>query len=141
MANMKDVSQSADKWQRRAAVAGPDYQAGVQSPRRSWAEAATAADQSYRQAVTAAAAAGSYGKGVQRAGDARWRDGAISKGPSRFAEGVGLAVGAWQSGFQPYAEAIKRIQLPPRGPAGSPANLQRVAVVATALRQVKTGGK
>lgn len=139
MANMKDITQSADKWQRRAAVAGPDYQAGVSSPRRSWSEAAAAANDSYRAAVTAAATEGRYKAGVSRAGDARWRDGAMQKGPSRFAEGVSLAVGQWQSGFQPYAEAIKRVSLPARGPAGSPQNLQRVAAISTALRGVKTG--
>lgn len=139
MAAIKDIGQSGDKWQRRAQVAGPDYTAGVENPRRQWAEAAAGADATYRQAVTEAAAQGRFGAGVRRAGDARWREGAVAKGPSRFAEGVSLAVGRWQTGFNPYQAAIARVQLPPRGPAGSPQNLQRVAAIAQTLRQVKTG--
>lgn len=139
MANMKDIGQSADKWMRRAAVAGPDYQAGVSAPRRSWQEASSAADGNYKAAVMEAANAGRYKTGVAKAGDARWREGALQKGPSRFAEGVSLSVDGWQRGFAPYAEAIKRVALPARGPAGSPQNLQRVAAISNALRGVKIG--
>ncbi len=144
MAAIKPIEQSGDKWQRRAAVAGPDYQAGVQSPRVPWAQASKAADANYRAGVTAAATAGRYAQGVGRAGDERWRSNAIAKGPNRFAEGVQLAVGTWQNRFQPYQTAIAGVQLPARGPAGSPQNLQRVAAVAQTLRQVKVtagGGK
>jgi len=59
------------------------------------------------------------------------------KGPQRFAEGVQLAEGEWQKGFGPYHTAISNLSLPARGPAGSPANLQRVAAIATTLRAVK----
>lgn len=137
MAAIKPQEQSAEKWQRRAAVAGPDYQQGVQAPRTPWAQAAGAADASYRQGVTAAANAGRYAAGVRKAGDEKWRQNALAKGPGRFAEGVQLAVGEWQKGFAPYQSAIAALTLPARGPAGSPQNLQRVATVAQALRQVK----
>jgi hypothetical protein len=140
MAAIKPVEQSAEKWQRRAQVAGPDYQAGVQNPRQSWAQAAAAADANYRQGVTAAATAGRFAAGVRKAGDERWRANALAKGPSRFGEGVTLAVGEWQRGFAPYQAAIASLQLPARGPAGSPQNLQRVQAVANLLRQVKERG-
>jgi hypothetical protein len=137
MAAIKQLEHSADKWTRRAGVAGPDYQAGVSNPRSPWAAAASAADGIYRQAVTAAANAGRYQAGIRRAGDERWRTNAMAKGPGRFAEGVQLAQGEWQRGFAPYQSAVSALQLPARGPAGSPANLQRVAAVAQALRAVK----
>jgi hypothetical protein len=137
MAAIKDLTKSSDKWSRRAAVATPDYQAGVTTPRRSWADAAAAAESNYKQGVTQAATAGRFGAGVKRAGDQRWRDGALSKGPSRYSEGVALAVQDWATGFKPYQEVISNVQLPPRGPAGSPQNLQRVAVIAQANRQLK----
>lgn len=143
MASIRPVEQSADKWARRASVAQQDYVQGVENPRTSWAAASQAAGQSYRQGVMQAANAGRFEAGVKMAGDDRWRTGARTKGPNRFAEGVQLATGEWQRGFAPYAEAIKSLQLPPRGPKGSPGNLQRVTQVATALRGVKersTGG-
>lgn len=138
MAAIKPLDQAADKWTRRSAVAGPDYQAGVTSPRTPWAQASIAADPTYRAAVTAAAQAGAYAAGVRAAGEEKWRNGAVQKGPQRFAEGVNLAVGQWQKGFAPYATTISNLTLPPRGPVGSPQNLQRVTTVANALRATKT---
>lgn len=141
MAAIKPIDQSADKWQRRAAVAGPDYQQGVQSPRTNWQTAASAADAVYRTAVTAAANAGRYAAGIAKAGNARWQDNALKKGPGRFAEGVALAVGEWQKGFQPVQAAFSALTPPARGVTGSPANLQRVAAFnAAARRAVGRGG-
>lgn len=137
MANIKPLDQSADKWTRRASVASPDYTQGVENPRANWEEAAAAADGNYRSGVTAAANAGRYASGVRAAGSEKWKRGAITKGPSRFTEGVALAKDDWAKGFAPYRETISAIKLPPRGPAGSPANLQRVTAIATALRAVR----
>jgi hypothetical protein len=137
MANIKPLDASADKWQRRAAVAGEDYRRGVESPRTGWEQASTAAAGSYQQGVTAAATQGRFAAGVRRAGNAKWAKNSAAKGPTRFAEGVQLAVGEWQAGFGPYQTAISSLTLPPRGPAGSPANLQRVTVIANALRAVR----
>lgn len=136
MANIKSLSDSSDKYMRRAQVAGPDYQAGVQNPRTPWSEAAVAGEANYKAGVTAAASAGRYGKGIKAAGEDTWKKGAITKGPGRFAEGVALAKGDWESGFSPYRAAIEAVKLPPRGPKGSPQNVQRVAAMATTLRAV-----
>jgi len=143
MANIKDLDASSDKWTRRASVAGVDYQAGVNNPRRNWEDASLDAEQNYKVGVIAAANAGRYGRGVKEAGDEKWKKNAIAKGPSRFAEGVALAQDDWAEGFRPYHDVIKSLKLPPRGPKGSPANIQRVAAVATALRALKEkkGGK
>ncbi len=137
MGAIKDISQAGDKWQRRAAVAQQDYANGVSNPRTPWATAAANADASYRAGVTAAAGAGRYAAGVRRAGDERWRTMSTQKGPARYAEGVQLAVGQWQSGFAPYHAAISSLTLPARGPTRSPANLQRVQAVVQALVAVK----
>lgn len=137
MAAIRPVEQSADKWMRRSAVAQDDYREGVQNPRTSWATASQAAGAAYRAGVTAAANAGRFEAGVRSAGDERWRSGALNKGPSRFSEGVQLSTGEWQRGFAPFQSAIAALNLPARGPKGSPQNLQRVAAVANALRAVK----
>lgn len=137
MAAIRDLSGAADKWVRRAGVAGEDYRKGVESPRTPWDTASAAAAGSYQTAVTAAAGRGAYAAGIRKAGSAKWSRNAIAKGPTRFAEGVGLATGEWQAGFGPYHQAISSLQLPARGPAGSPQNLQRVQVVAAALRALK----
>lgn len=140
MANIKDISASAEKWVRRAGQAGPDFEAGVRNPRTPWAEASQAAAASYKAGVTAAANAGLFEKGIRKAGNEKWQKNAIAKGPSRFAEGVQLARDEWQAGFAPFQAAIASLTLPARGPKGSPQNLQRVAAVANALRALKLRG-
>jgi len=136
MANIKPIEESSDKWVRRASVASTDYLNGIQSPKKSWAQASMEAEQNYKTGVTAAANAGRYGKGVKSAGDSKWKENATAKGPGRFAEGVSLAKDDWQKGFAPYQNAIAALNLPPRGPKGDPKNIQRVSAVDNALRAV-----
>ncbi len=137
MAAIKPVDQSSDKWVRRASAAGGDYAQGVQNPLKPWAAASFEAEGNYKQGVVAAANAGRYGQGVKAAGDEKWRQNAIKKGPGRFAEGVAIGKDEWAKGFAPYQSAISALVLPVRGPKGSPQNIQRVAAVATALRALK----
>ncbi len=111
-----DVGRVAAKWARRAASAGTEYSEGVANPSRSWSQASQAAAPNYAAGVQAAVARGGFARGVQAAGDAAWSQGATTKGPARFAEGVQLAQPAYTSGFG------------------------RVAAIATALRKLRTGG-
>lgn len=135
------MEQASDKWVRRASVAGPDYQNGISNPKKDWATASLEGGANYRQGVTAAAAAGRFETGIKKAGVEKWRSNALKKGPGRFAEGVAIGRDEWQKGFSPYHSAIGSITLPPRGPKGDPKNIQRVAAIATVLRQLreKTG--
>lgn len=139
MAAVKDPQRVAEKWARVTPQRTQDYQQGIQAPRTPWAAASVAAGGRYQQAVTEAASAGRYGKGVNAAGDQRWQSKSLAKGPSRFAEGVALSGPDYQEAVRPYLDTIAATQLPPRGPKGSPQNLQRVAVIAQALRKKKTG--
>jgi hypothetical protein len=131
------VASVAQKWARRAASASGEYESGVKGTQRSWATAAKAAENNYKTGVTAAANAGRFGKGIDRAGDAKWKKGAVEKGPARYAQGVGVGEGDYSGAVAPYLEAISRVDLPPRGPAGSEGNYNRVAAVGKALRQLK----
>jgi len=137
MPNIKPISQSADKWMNRASGATGDYTTGVQTPRVSWQQASAAGEGNYKAGVTAAAAKGSYGKGVARAGDASWKKGATGKGPARYAEGVVLGKDDWVKGFNPFQTALQGLTLPPRQPKGSPQNIQRVSAVTTLLRSTR----
>lgn len=138
-ASVPATSKVAEKWSRRAGSAGEEYRQGVTGTSRSWAAAAQAAEGAYKQGVTAAANAGRFGKGVQAAGDAKWKRNAAEKGPDRFASGVAVAANDYASATAPYLEAIGRTDLPPRGPVGSEGNYARVAAIGKALRQLKVG--
>jgi len=134
MTNIKPIGASADKWSRRSSGATGDYSTGVQNPRKSWATAAKAGEKNYAQGVTQSIARGGFGKGVSACGDAGWQKGATTKGPGRYAEGVTGAQGDWTDGYQPYQTTMASLTLPDRGPKGSTQNLQRVNLVATAMR-------
>ncbi len=135
MTNIKPLDQSGNKWMNRAIGASGDYTNGVNNPRTPWDQGALKAADNYKSGVTAAAGAGRFEKGIKAAGNSKWQTNALRKGPGRFSEGVSLGQSDWQAGFAPYQQAISGLTLPPRGMRGSPANLQRVNAVATALRQ------
>jgi hypothetical protein len=135
----KDIASIAAKFVQRAGAAASDYSAGVKSPSRDWATAAGAAEDAYKQGVTAAAARGAFGKGVAAAGTAKWQNNAVNVGAGRYPQGVANANAAYQKGFGPMLQVLTGVSLPPRGPAGSPQNLQRVQAIADALHRAKTG--
>jgi hypothetical protein len=130
---------AAERWSRRAAAASGDYRSGVEQTSRSWASAAGAAKQTWQQGVTAAAGRDAYGKGVAKAGDARWKRNTIEKGPDRFAQGVQVAAGDFAQAIGPVLETIGRVDLPPRGPRGSAGNYNRVQAIGAALSRLRTG--
>lgn len=133
------VARVAAKWARRAASAGGEYEDGVRNTQKSWAGAAQAAENNYKAGVTAAASAGRFGRGVAKAGDAKWKKNAVEKGPQRFQQGVAVGENDYSGAVAPYLEIIGRTDLPQRGPVGSESNYQRVAAIGKALRQAKVG--
>lgn len=137
MALVRDAGKSAEKWVRAAQAKTQDYSEGVQAPRADWATATKAAAGAYKQGVQDAIGKGRFEKGVAAAGTQKQMRKALEVGAPRYAQGVAAAQGEYQSGVQPYLDVIKNTALPPRGPKGSPGNIERVRVIATALRAKK----
>ena len=139
MAEIKSIQAIQEKWGRVTPTRTEDYTLGIKNPKRDWAQAATAAKQSHKDAMVAAGQADSYAKGVAKAGTARWQEKATKKGPSRFAEGVVIGAADYGTGFAPYADVIKATTLTPRFPRGDVRNLDRVKTISQALRKKKVG--
>jgi hypothetical protein len=137
MPAVKSLARISGKWARVASVSQTEYEEGVRNPRSDWAEKTRAAEGNYERGVTQAIQRKSFGKGVAKAGTAKWQERTLTKGPSRWSEGIQQSKAAFEAGFAPYAEVIKRTNLPPRGPKGDPKNIQRVAVLAEALHAEK----
>lgn len=140
MPAVKSMSVIVDKWSRRASQAAPDYAAGVKSPRKDWQTATSDAADAQAAGVQAAIAAGSFAKGVAKAGTGKWQRKAISVGAQRFGPGVAAAKGEYQAGFSPYAAVIEGVSLAPRGARGDPRNYDNVRAIGEALHSAKTGG-
>ena len=139
MAEIKATSAIRDKWTRVTPMRSEDYTIGVKNPRRNWEGAALAQKDTWKMAITEAAAKDMFAKGVAGKGE-KWQKNALAKGPGRFAEGVMVAGPDYEKGFAPYADVIASTKLPPRFPKGDPRNIQRVSVMATALRTKKLSG-
>jgi len=136
---IKPARAIAEKWARVTPQRDADYRAGVEAPLKDWATEAVNANDRYVEGVTMAAQAGRYATGVQEAGTEKWKRGALQKGVQRWGPGVRVAQGDYERGFAPYREVIERVELPPRRPAGDPANIERVAAIARALHEAKVG--
>lgn len=137
--NVKSAAQAAGRWSRRAASAGGEYTEGVTRTGASWAANTQAAAAAYAAGVQEAQGRGAFAKGVQAAGDTKWRNNALTKGPGRYSEGVQVGMGDYEKGVQPYLEVASRTDLPQRGATGSEGNYQRAAMMAKAFRAAKTG--
>ena len=132
-------SNGAQRWATRTAAATEDFVAGVANPRRDWQSATVAAAPAHKAAMTEALARDAFAKGVAKAGNEKWARATSGKGAQRFGPGAAEGVQDYQNGVAPYLQVIETTQLPPRGPKGDPRNIQRVAVLAAALRKRKTG--
>lgn len=139
MAEIKSMANITDKWTRVTPGRTEDYKLGVTNPKRDWATETGAAKENWKAGVDAAAAKNLFGKGVEKAGSAKWKDKALKKGPGRFAEGVYTAGPDYNKGFAPYRDAIAAVDLGPKFPRRDPRNLDRVRKVVDALVAAKTG--
>lgn len=136
---VKEIGKASEKFVTRASAATTDYQDGVRdtSPDQ-YASAAVAAGAAYAQGVQAAIGQKRFEKGIA-AKKAKWQRKALDVGGARFGPGVAAAKADYESAVAPYLDTIKGLTLPPRGPAGTPANIERVRAIADALRKRKVG--
>ena len=139
MAEIKSSARIKEKWTRVTPMRTEDYKLGVQQPRRSWEKSAVAAKETHKAAMITAAATDAFGKGITKAGDAKWQTRALQKGPGRFAEGVMVGGDDYEKGFAPFRDEIEKTVLPPKFPRRDPRNLLRVSAIAAALGKKKTG--
>lgn len=130
-------SGTGEKWARVTAQRSDDYQNGVNNPRTDWQAATLAGAKNQADGVQKAIQEKRFEKGVQRAGSQKWAKGATQKGVQRFASGVQVAQGDFESGIAPYLSVIEQTNLPPRYPKGDPRNIERVKTMADALRKKK----
>lgn len=137
MAAIRSVEEIAKKWARVTPQRVQDYTDGISSPRVDWATATVAARPAWEAGVQAAISAGTFAKGVTRAGTEKWQTNALAKGSARWGPGVTLAEEAYRAGFAPFVEAIRRVNLPPRGARRDPRNLLRVNAIVEALVKAK----
>ena len=104
-----------------------------------WAAAAGAAGPAWSAGVTAPGAQQRLISKIRRAGAAGYSAGVQEKGTSRFGPGVAAGQNKYAANVAPYFSVIQSTAIPPKGIRGSPANLERVRVLAAALTARRVG--
>ena len=140
MVKVKPIDVVVKKWQSRASVASEDYKAGVENPKQDWATAAKSSEGTWKAAMSAAMAKGSWGKGIDRAGTEKWRTKALAVGASRYAPGVAAAVDEYNAKMSKVLNVISGVSLSARGPRGDPKNYDRVKQIGDSLHKAKEAG-
>ena len=135
---VKSSDAAAVKFVNRAAVAGPDYESGVRGT-SDWEQKAIAGKDNYIQGLQDSIARGAREKGITAAGNAGWQGKAIQVGAQRFPTGVRAAQQDYKTKVAPYLDTLRSLDLPPKGPKGSPENYDRVRAVGEALHNQKVG--
>jgi hypothetical protein len=91
----KTASQIAEKYQRGVAGAGNDYATGVQNPSKPWASATQQGAARWQAGIQLAIQNKRFESGVQKAGDAKWANGALNKGAQRYTAAAADAASAY----------------------------------------------
>lgn len=136
---VKDASAVAQKYVSRAQVATQAYTDGVNNPKNPWAATTAASDKNWAAGVQAAVADGRFAKGVNGAGDNKWKTGAITKGSTRYGPGVSAAQNTYQQAIAPVLTVEANVNLPARFPKGDPQNNARTTAMNAALRNYRLG--
>ena len=136
---VKSAAASAQKFVNNAQAAGPAYQAGVTNAGAKWAANTADSSQAWQQGVQQAISDGRFKNGVDQAAQAKYQTRASTVGVNRYPQGVAGAAQTWQNAVTTYLNTIAGLNLPARGPKGSPSNYQRVQAVGQALRAQKLG--
>ena len=137
MPAIKPLDKTTKVWSKRASASRDEYLDGVENPRKDWKDETAGAAGRYKEGLEQSFANNSFQKGVEAAGSAKWQNRAKKLGPGRYSEGVRAAEPEYRSGFAPYHSRIGATTLPPRGPKGSPENIDRVRAIAEALHEEK----
>lgn len=137
MAKIRSAAQIAAKWARVTPERAADYEEGVKNPKKDWATETKAAEGAYKDGITKAIQQNRFGKGVEKAGTAKWQEGAVTKGVERFGPGVAGAADKYEKGFAPYRDVLEKLVLPQRYAKGDVRNYERGKVTGMALHDKK----
>ncbi len=137
MPKVKSSTEIAAKWARVAPTRQQDYEGGVKDPEADWASNATASREAYEAGITESISRGAFQKGIEKAGNDKWRNKAIQIGAGRWGPGVRDAEADMAAGFEPFVSVIERTVLPPRGPRGDPRNMERATIMSRALSDAR----
>lgn len=134
--SVPSAQEVADKWATVTPQRLTDYTKGVQGAASRWQTGVDSAGQLWSAAVIEAAGNGEWQRGVQGKGS-KYSTNAATLGSQRWSGGIAAGKSGYQTGMSPVLSTIASLTLPARQTRGNPANMQRAAMVAEALHNLK----
>jgi len=136
---VKNINDVVTKWTNNASASTPYYTAGINSPKQDQAQSAINQADVWQAAVSQAK--GAFTRGLEKSASAgKWKANSLGKGAQRFAGGITAGKAAFTTGMGAVLQVISNVNLPPKGPKGSPGNISRVTAVNQALVAAKLAG-
>mgnify|MGYP001592030333 CR=1 FL=1 len=140
MVKTKGIERSVSNWKGGVAGASGRYTEGINAT-TGFLEAALKGEEAYKREVTVAANEGRRAAGLQKAGEAKWKDKASKLGPSRWSAGVNAAEADYRKGLQPVLTIIESVVLPDKTGDARTDTANRSGAIAEALQRAKREGR
>ena len=132
---VKPVAVIGKKWTEGAQARAGYYASEAPAAGAEWEANTVAAGGTYKAGVSVAGIQARFVGGVKRAGAAKFARKVKDVGVSRYSPGVAAAQGDFESGIADYVGVLEGLEIPDRGPRGSPGNYAIVATVGNALHK------
>lgn len=133
--SVKSASEVAQKWADVTPGKAGYYEAEAPAAGAQWEANTVASGGTYKAAISAAGIQDRFVGGVRRAGAAKFARKVKDVGVARYGPGVAAAKADMAAGVEPYLSVLEGLEIPDRGPRGSPANYAIVQKVGDALHK------
>jgi len=138
---MASPANATKKWTTNASGAGATYAANAQAASTAQSQNAIAQADSWLQGVNTAGTK-SYTNGLSSAQQQnKYASRVASVGASRYSDGVSKSAQTFQTQITKVLNVAAGVQLSPKGPKGSQANIQRSTEMQQAMRAAKLAGQ
>ena len=132
---VKPVSDIGKKWMEGAQARAGSYESEAPAAGAEWEANTVAAGGTYKAGISVAGIEKRFVGGVKRAGAAKFTRKVQDVGVSRYSPGVAAAKDDFATGFADYQSVLDGLEIPDRGPRGSPGNYAIVEKVGSALHK------
>ncbi len=113
MVKVKDAATRRRNYEASLGTVPAKYQAGIQST-TGWKDSAIQGQGLYEEKMRDANVLARREKGLQRVNEADWKNKAAGIGAQRIASGMKEGAEKQSRNYEPYAQALSSLELPPR---------------------------
>jgi len=133
--SVKSASDIATKWAEVTPARASYYEAEAPAAAAEWEANTVQAGGTYKAGISVAGIEKRFIGGVKRAGAGKFARKVRDVGVARYSPGVTAAKADFESGFADFQAVLDGLEIPDRGPRGSPGNYAIVEKVGSALHK------